>query len=396
MTHASRVAGKRRTMLVICPYPEGVAAPQRLKFEQYYDDWRARGWDLTISPFMDRAMWDVLYVPGHNRTKAVGTARGYARRLRDLARMRAFDAVFVHMWVTPFGGAGTERRARRQARRMIFDVEDNVIGTADAPQARNPNPLLRLLKGSAKPLYLAAAADHVIASSPSLAERCRELNARGAATYISSSVDTDRFVPAAPRAADAPVTIGWTGTFSTSAYLDLLRPAFLQLAERVPFKLRVIGNFDWSLPGVDLEVIRWSAQREVADLQALDIGVYPLPFDDWVGGKSGLKAIQYMAFGIPTVATNAGTTPRIIRDGENGLLVRTEAEWVDALERLVRDPDLRRRLGGAARRDAVERYSTKAVAADYRRVLDDVAGIDAIAERGGAPPGLLSPEPRTR
>ena len=83
----------------------------------------------------------------------------------------------------------------------------------------------------------------------------------------------------------------------------------------------MIGNFDYDLPGVDLEVVRWTAEREVEDLQAIDIGVYPLPIDDWVSGKSGLKAIQYMAFGMPTVATNVGTTPRIIRHGENGMLV---------------------------------------------------------------------------
>ena len=106
------------------------------------------------------------------------------------------------------------------------------------------------------------------------------------------------------------------------------------------------------------------------DLQGIDIGLYPLPIDDWVSGKSGLKAIQYMAFGIPCVATDVGTTPMIIRDGDNGLLVRTEEEWLAALERLIDDPDLRVRLGEKARRDAVAKYSTKAIAAEYRKVLD--------------------------
>jgi glycosyltransferase involved in cell wall biosynthesis len=170
------------------------------------------------------------------------------------------------------------------------------------------------------------------------------------------------------------VTIGWTGTFSTSEYLNLLRPVFQRLAERVDFRLKVIGNFDWQLDGVDLEVVRWTAEREVEDLQAFDIGVYPLSIDDWVTGKSGLKAIQYMAFGLPTVATNVGTTPLLIRHGENGLLVRTGEEWLEALERLVGDPRLRRRLGEAAREDAVAKYSTRAIAAEYRRVLESVMG----------------------
>lgn len=356
-------------MLVLCPFPEGVAAGQRLKYEQYFDDWRAAGWDITVSPFMDRALWGIVYTPGRTWQKAAGVLRGELRRLRDYARVGRFDLVYVHMNVTPLGTAASERLVRGRARRIVYDLEDNVLHGSGGSSV---NPITRLLKGTGKIKYLIEAADHVIASSPSLAETCARLNRRGAATYISSSVDTDRFVPAPPRAPGAPVTIGWTGTFSSRPYLDLLIPVFRRLAERVPFRLRVIGNFDWALPGVDLEVVTWTREREVEDLQALDIGVYPLPIDDWVTGKSGLKAIQYMAFGIPPVATDVGTTPMLIRDRGNGRLVRTEDEWVDALEELVRDPALRARLGRAARADAVSKYSVAAVAADYARVLDGV------------------------
>ena len=149
---------------------------------------------------------------------------------------------------------------------------------------------------------------------------------------------------------------------------------FQRLAKERAFKLRVIGNFEYELPGVDLEVLQWGASVEIEQLQRIDIGVYPLPFDDWVGGKSGLKAIQYMMMGLPCVATDVGTTPLIIRHDDNGLLVRTEEDWVRELERLLDDPDLRRRLGEQARRDAVAKYSVNAVAADYRRVLASVTG----------------------
>jgi len=367
----------RRRILVICPFPQGVAAGQRLKYEQYFDDWRAAGFDIDVAPFMDMALWTRLYEKGFYARKALGVAKGYVRRLRDLFRVARYDLVYLHMNVTPIGTSFFERLVRRLARRLVYDLEDNVIA-GHGSAGRHPNPLLRFLKGSGKPRYLVRTADHVIASSPQLAERCRPLNVRHACTYISSSVDTDRFLPATPYDNSRAVTIGWTGTFSTSAYLDLLRPVFQRLAQRVDFRLKVIGNFDWSLDGVDLEVVRWSAEREVEDLQTLDIGVYPLPFDDWVIGKSGLKAIQYMAFALPTVATNVGTTPRLIRHEENGLLVQTEDEWVDALERLVREPALRRRLGEQARRDAVANYSVKAVAAEYRRVLAEALGHQGI------------------
>lgn len=358
-------------MLVLCPFPLGVAAAQRLKFEQYYDDWRAAGWEVVPSPFMDLALWNILYERGNLAAKIIGVLKGYLRRIRDLFRVGRYDLVYCHMYVTPIGTTLFERLVRSAARRLVVDVEDNVVLGPNVA-ARNPNPLLRFLRGTGKYRYLIRTADHVITSSPSLNELCLELNDKRASTYISSSVDAGRLLPANRFTNDATVTIGWTGTFSSRPYLDLLRPVFEQLAKERKFKLRVIGNFDYELPGVDLEVIRWTAEREVADLQGNDIGVYPLPQDDWVGGKSGLKAIQYMMIGIPCVATNVGTTPLIIRDGENGLLVNSDQEWLAALRRLLDEPDLRRRLGQQARRDAVERFSLEAIAGQYRKVLAGV------------------------
>jgi L-malate glycosyltransferase len=357
-------------MLVLCPYPQGVAAGQRLKYEQYFADWRASGWEIEVSSYMDRAMWDVVWEPGHPLAKALGVLRGHLRRIRDLLRVRRYDLVYVFMWVTPVGTSLFERLVRGLSQALVYDVEDNILGEQQGGAGVNPNPIARFLKGASKARFLIRTADHVVTSSPFLNDFCLELNAAKACTYISSSIDTDRFQPSTAYSNDRPVVIGWTGTFSSKVYLDLLRGVFQRLAARLPFKLRVIGNFDYALPGVDLEVLRWSAEEEVVQLQALDIGVYPLPIDDWVLGKSGLKAIQYMAFALPCVATEVGTTPLIIRDGENGLLVRTEAEWEDALERLIRDPALRRRLGEAARKDAVAKYALAAIAGQYRGVID--------------------------
>ncbi len=359
-------------MLVLCPFPEGVAAGQRLKYEQYFGDWRKLGYEIDVSCYMDMPMWRVAYASGHYPGKIFGVLRGHLRRMRDMLRVHRYDVVYVFMWVTPFGTSVFERLTRRLAKALVYDVEDNILIEQSLPAADNPNAIISKLKGPGKARHLIRTADHVIASSPFLSDFCLELNEPRACTYISSSVDTDRFMPVNTYSNDRPVTIGWTGTFSSKVYLDQLRGVFQNLAKRVPFKLKVIGNFDYDLDGVDLEVVRWSAEREVQDLQTFDIGVYPLPIDDWVLGKSGLKAIQYMAFGLPAVATDVGTAPLIISDGVNGLLVKTDQDWLDALERLICEPGLRRKLGTAARADAVAKYSTKAIAGLYRDVLNDV------------------------
>lgn len=357
---------EKRKILVICPFPQGVAAGQRLKYEQYFDNWRENGFEITVSSFMDLPMWNIVYAQGNYIFKIEGTLRGYAQRALDVFRIARFDVVYVFMWVTPVGTSFFERISRLLSKRLIFDIEDNVM----MEKGNELNPLVKILKGRGKTTYLIKNADHVITSSPFLNDYCLGLNEKKACTYISSSVDTDRFLPVNAYSNDRKVTLGWTGTFSSMVYLDLLRNVFLRLKKRCDFKLRVIGNFRYEMQGIDLEVIQWSSVNEVQDLQGIDIGLYPLPQDDWVLGKSGLKAIQYMAFGLPTVATSVGTTPRIIQNNKNGLLVKTEEEWVDALEKLIKNPDLRRKLGEAARSTVLENYSTHVIKTTYLSVLN--------------------------
>lgn len=361
---------KTKRIFVMCPFPQRVAAGQRLKYEQYFDHWRENGYQITVSSFMDMDMWKVVYVPGKYGAKVFGTLRGYFRRIRDIFRLHRFDVVYVFMWATPIGTSFFERLVRALSKRLIYDIEDNVL----MERSNELNPFINNFKSRGKTEYLIKTADHIITSSPFLNDYCLGLNRKKACTYISSSVDTERFLPVNLYTNDRKITIGWTGTFSSKIYLDLLRNVFLELRKRCDFKLRIIGNFQYELPGIDMEVIQWTREREIEDLQGIDIGVYPLVQDDWVLGKSGLKAIQYMAFGLPTVATNVGTNPMIIRHMENGWLVKTDAEWVKALEILVKNPDLRRKLGEAARKSVLERYSTHVIKSIYISIINKQFG----------------------
>ena len=140
--------------------------------------------------------------------------------------------------------------------------------------------------------------------------------------------------------------------------MDSIKDVFQELAKECDFELHIIGNFEYELPNVNLVVKKWSLEEEVEQMQALDIGIYPLPLDDvWVQGKSGLKAIQYMAFGIPTVATNVGHTPNIIEHRKEGILVETKKEWLIALKELIFNKTLRLEMGEKARKKAVNKYS---------------------------------------
>ena len=360
----------KKKIYIVCPFPQGEAAGQRLKYEQHFHLWVSNGYEIQVSSFMDEALWKVVYTKGNNIKKFLGVLRGYKRRLFDLFIYRKFDLVYVFMWGTPFGSSLYERLIRLLSRCVIYDIEDNVM----MEQSSALNPITRLLRGAGKTKYLIKTADHVVTSSPFLSDYARELNQKNQSTFISSSIDVMRFIPKNNYQNKSKLTIGWTGTFSSKEYLDLLMPVFLKLAKKVEFKLRIIGNFQYSFPGIDLEVIQWSKENEVQDLQGIDIGVYPLPINDWVLGKSGLKALQYMAFGLPTVATNVGTTPNIIQHMENGMLVKSEDDWIEALEMLINQPQLRESLGKKARETILMSYSIEVIGELYLKVINDLIG----------------------
>tara|TARA_B110000003_G_scaffold222351_2_gene222501 strand:- start:639 stop:1736 length:1098 start_codon:yes stop_codon:yes gene_type:complete len=359
----------KKSILVICPFPQGVAAGQRLKYEQYLNHWRENGYEITISSFMDMPMWKIVYTPENYVSKILGTLRGHYRRLCDIFRVGRYDLVYVFMWVTPFGSSLFERLYRLLSKHIVYDIEDNFL-----EEQKGLNPLIMMLKGTGKARYLIRSSDYVICSSPFLNDYCLGINLRKASTFISSSVNTKYFTPTNTYNNKKKVTIGWTGTFSSKRHLDLLEDVFHKLNKRIDFKLRVICNFDYDLPGIDLEVIQWTKKTEVKDLQGIDIGIYPLVQDDWVLGKSGLKAIQYMAFGLPTVATNVGTTPSIIKHMMNGWLVITDEEWIVALEELIKNPKLRQDLGKAARLTVLENYSSDVIKSTYLTILNNVTG----------------------
>jgi glycosyltransferase involved in cell wall biosynthesis len=151
-------------------------------------------------------------------------------------------------------------------------------------------------------------------------------------------------------------------------YLAAIVPALQELAARRRFVLRVIGA-TLEAPGVTVENVGWEQAREVHDFQSLDVGLYPLVADPWSLGKSGFKAVQYMACAVPVVASPVGVTVDMIRDGDNGFLARDEAEWVARLEQLLDDRPLRQRMGAAGRADAVAHWSLAAHAPRFVAIV---------------------------
>jgi glycosyltransferase involved in cell wall biosynthesis len=188
---------------------------------------------------------------------------------------------------------------------------------------------------------------------------------------IPSTIDLERY-PVKAVTEGGTLSLGWTGSHSTLPFLESLVPTLRQFALRQAYRLLVISHTDRyridSLP-VEIYAKRWRAETEADDLMEMDIGLAYFPDSGWTPWRCHGKVLQYMAAGIPTVASPVGILPDYIEDGENGFLSATEADWINCLVRLARDKELRRRMGQAGRATVAERYSAYVWAPRFKEIL---------------------------
>lgn len=342
----------RGRVLVITPFPEE-GAGYRFRIGQYIPHLVRAGFDVTVAPFFTRDFFRIVYQPGHYLRKIAFFCTQTPKRLGLVSQSRNHDLVFIYREAFPIGPAVIERAlARDGGPPIVYDFDDAVF-LGDTSEA---NRFASVLKYPQKTGAIIEASTCVIAGNQYLADYARARN--DAVIVIPTCVDTAKFVPrTAPPTTKVPV-VGWVGSPTTIRYLLDYADVFAEVAHEHQFVLRVAGAVrPVEVPGVQVDNVRWSLENEVALFNTCDIGVYPLADDPWTRGKCGFKAIQFLASGVPVVASAVGVNKEIVQDGVNGFLARTNSEWVSALGRLLVDADVRARFGAAGRRLVEERYS---------------------------------------
>jgi glycosyltransferase involved in cell wall biosynthesis len=359
---------KNKKILFLSPYPINKAPSQRLKYEQYFTEFEKLGYQLKTSSFVSNKFWEIIYKDGFLIKKLIYTVLGYIKRFSNLFILKKYDIVYVHLWVTPFGLPFFEYLVVLIAKKVIYDIDDMVF----LGHSSKANSMISALKGKNKMIYLMKKANHVITCTPTLDYFVKQYNKK--TTDISSTVDTEKsYLPRKNYVINETVCIGWSGSHSTSKYLKLLEDVFCELSKKYNIKIIVIGDSTIKLKCVNYESVEWSEENEIKYLRKFDIGVYPLPDEKWVYGKSGLKAIQYMALGIPTVATAIGANYRIIQNEENGYLAENEKDWIDKLSKLIESEKNREILGRAGRKTVEEKYSVKVNKETYLKIFKSLS-----------------------
>jgi len=358
-------------LAVVCPYPLDRAPSQRYRWERYLERLQADGVQTTVLPLLDESAYEILYRPGENARKVRAAIGGIAGRLNQLPHVSRADVVLLHREAFFLGGPWIERAIFATGTPVVFDFDDAIW----LPNVSRANRWVVGLKWGHKTGQILSHCRVALAGNDYLADyalrHCDDVR------VLPTIVDSDEYrCPDAPEGGGhppPPVTIGWTGSSTTAGYLDALDDVLGTIQRESEVRIRIIGAPAYRPRSYDAEVIPWSSESEVADLCPIDIGVMPLPDEEWARGKCGGKLIQYMGLGKAAVASPVGVNSTIVRHGENGLLASTPEEWLSALRSVVSDPKLRERLGTAARRTVEDSYSVDATYPVFLKALRDAA-----------------------
>lgn len=346
-----------------------LGASSRLRSYQFLPLLAAHGVDVQPSALFDDDYVAALY-RGERPLPLI--LRGFARRVAALCNARAYDACWVEKELLPWLPAWLERALVPPDMPLVVDYDDAIFHQYDRHRSR----VVRRLLGHKIDAVMRRAA-LVLAGNDYLATRARAAGAPRV-EMVPTVVDVARYAspPPAPR---HRCTVGWIGNPGTARYLALIAPVLRALAQRADVRLVAIGANPEQVAGLPIEVRPWSEATEVAELQAIDVGIMPLPDEPFERGKCGYKLIQYMACGRPVVASPVGVNAAIVRDGVNGFLAADEAQWLAALTALADDPDRRVRMGAAGRADACARFSLHAAAPRVAALMHGVGDVPCAA-----------------
>ncbi len=344
-------------VLGLSSYPVEAAAT-RFRLAQFVEPLSQLGIELNLSPFLQRDQFLGMYRPGGALRKLPGLTRPLLDRFGLIAGARKFDLIFVQREAMFFGPGIFEFLYRAVGRvPMVLDLDDATYVSYVSPSYGKLGSYFKFFGKTDK---LVRASRAVTCGNRFIAQHVESLGVR--AVVIPTVVSTDAFHPV-DRANKTPV-LGWIGTHSTFPFLESLFPVLERLATKHHFELKIVGSgkTEITLKGIRVVNVPWELHKEIGHFQSIDIGLYPMTLSDsanqeWLQGKSGFKAIQYMAVGIPFVMSPVGVATEIGESGVTHFNAEGSDDWYTRLEQLLSDEELCSRMGNAGRRHSLDNFT---------------------------------------
>lgn len=360
---------KKKRILYIVQHRWDRSPGQRYRCEQYIPFLEANGFECVYSPILINAKEDNNLYYGSYLQKLNLFIKGVFRRIKDVLRAKDFDIVFIYREAFMTGTTVFEKLIKRAGAKIIFDFDD-AIWNHDVSEG---NKGLSWLKNPEKTKDIIGLADLVFAGNPYLADYAKQFSSN--VVIVPSTIDLNYYqVPPKNSLPTGNVVIGWSGSLTTIEHFKTIIPVLKKLKEKFGNKIefKVFGIPEYRNEDLGIKGIAWTPETEAREIASFDIGIMPLPDNEWSRGKCGMKGLQYMALEVATVMSPVGVNKEIIREGENGLLASSEEEWLQKLSLLIESKELRERLGKAGRKTVEEKYSSLAIKNNYLRYFEEL------------------------
>jgi glycosyltransferase involved in cell wall biosynthesis len=344
------------TIIFIVPYPLDCAPSQRFRLEQYLEQLQMNGFTYSFHSFYTVSGWRNLYAKGKVLPKLLDLLSGFAKRTIHLVKASKSDLVFLHREAAPIGPPVFEWIIAKVLRKKIIYDFDDAIWLTDR---NDESTVQKALRWRTKVGLICKWSYKVSCGNEYLADYARQFNPF--VVVNPTAIDTEHIhnPELHPVSQDSDyITIGWTGSHSTLKYLKSQIPVLQKLEEKYHHvRFLVIADHNPELPLKRVIFAPWSKESEAQDLLKMNIGIMPLPDDKWTRGKCGFKALQYMAMNIPCVVSPVGVNSGIVEHAISGFHTTTDNEWLNYLEKLINDSELRNTMGAAGRKKVIECYS---------------------------------------
>lgn len=336
-------------------------ASSRYRSLQYLPIIGKHGLEYEVSPLFSEEYLIKKYENSHPPFSL--SLRLLMRRLFSILRASNYSVVVIEYELIPFFPAIFEWLLRYRGCKLIVDYDDAIFHRYDV---HNFFIIRSLFKNKIQSVMRSA--NIVIVGNKYLANYAHS-SGSSQVELIPTVVDLSKYPVFKSNFQSNFFNIGWIGSPSTTKYLYSIAPALAHMCKNDNVIVTLIGAESIEIPGVSLRIIPWSEETEIECLSSFDVGIMPLPDEPWASGKCGFKLIQYMASGLPVIASPIGVNKEIVDDGVNGFLSDSNEQWVEALEKLYENVDMRAKMGAGGRKLIESKYCTNVTAGKITQLL---------------------------
>ncbi|MGE0566361.1 MAG: glycosyltransferase family 4 protein [Bacteroidia bacterium] len=343
-------------VLILAAHRPNRSPSQRYRFEQYIPFLETNGFQFIWAPLLNEKDDIVFYSNGNFFKKLLIVFRTIIKRRKDCRKLSEIDIVFIQRETHFLGISYFEKQIKRTKCKIIFDFDDAIW----IPDTSPGNKKWSWLKKPDKFFTSVRLADKVIAGNRFLLKKTTGISRD--AILIPTTIDTAIHKKIVNKPENNKVVIGWSGSLSTIKHFEMLIDVIKELKSKYKdrIEIKVLGDENYVNEELGIVGTAWSPENEVRELNSFDIGVMPLPNDEWAEGKCGLKALSYMACEVPVVASAVGANMDIVSNEEDGFLVLSNDEWINTISRLIENSALRKSIGLKGRHKVISKYSTEA------------------------------------